>query len=238
MPTPHIEAEPGSIAPVVLLPGDPLRARWIAENHLEEARPVTAVRNMLGFTGSVSGVPVSVMGSGMGVPSSAIYATELIREYGVDRLIRVGSCGGLRSDVTLNQLILAIGAGTDSNINRLRMDGHDFPAVADFGLLAAAAEAARRRQVDALVGTVFTSDLFYAPDGYYDSATAHGMLAVEMEAAGLYGVGAAEGARVLTILTVSDNLITGERLSTEDRQTGFDAMVAIALDVAVGTSEA
>ncbi|MCP3855798.1 MAG: purine-nucleoside phosphorylase [Actinomycetia bacterium] len=238
MATPHIEAEPGSIAPVVLLPGDPLRAEWIAENHLDDARQVTGVRNMLGFTGTVSGVPVSVMGSGMGVPSSAIYATELIRSYDVDRIIRVGSCGGLRSDVTLNQLILAIGAGTDSNINRARIGGHDFPAVADFDLLAAADEAARRRQVEVLVGTVFTSDLFYAPDGYYDAAAVHGMLAVEMETAGLYGVGAAEGARMLSILTVSDNLITGERLSTEDRQSGFDAMVAMALDVAVGTSEA
>ncbi|MCP5025600.1 MAG: purine-nucleoside phosphorylase [Actinomycetia bacterium] len=237
MPTPHIAAEAGEIAPVVLLPGDPLRAEWIAENHLDDARLVTSVRNMLGFTGTVSGVPVSVMGSGMGVPSSAIYATELIRAYGVDRIIRVGSCGGLRSDVTLNRLILATGAGTDSNINRLRIGGHDFPAVADFDLLAAAAEAARRRQINALVGTVFSSDLFYAPDGFYDTVAAHGMLAVEMETAGLYGVGAAEGARMLSILTVSDNLITGERMSTEDRQSSFDAMVAVALDVAVGTSE-
>ncbi|HIE22138.1 MAG TPA: purine-nucleoside phosphorylase [Acidimicrobiia bacterium] len=231
MPTPHISAERGDFAPTILLPGDPLRARHIAENFLDDAREVTAVRNMLGYTGSYQGIPVSVMGTGMGIPSASIYATELITEYGVERLIRVGSCGGILPSVGIRDVILAIGACTDSGVNRVRYGGNDFAATADFALLRAAAEAAEDKGVEVKVGNVHSADLFYNPDPEaFDRMEAMGVLAVEMEAAGLYGVAAEKGTRALSILTVSDHVRTGEATSSEERQQTFDDMVDIALE--------
>ena len=230
-PTPHISARPGEFAEAILLPGDPLRARHIADNHLTDARQVTAVRNMLGFTGSYQGLPVSVMGTGMGIPSASIYGHELVTEYGVRRLVRVGSCGGIAEDLGLRDVILAVGACTDSNVNRRRYDGKDFAAVADFGLLRAAAEAAEARGIEARAGLVHTSDLFYAPEpDFFAPMKAMGVLAVEMEVAGLYGLAAELGARALAILTVSDHVVTGESTSSDERQSTFDAMVRLALD--------
>ncbi|RKG79470.1 purine-nucleoside phosphorylase [Corallococcus exercitus] len=233
MATPHISASPGDFAEVVLMPGDPLRARYISERFLENARPVTAVRNMLGFTGTFRGKRLSVMGHGMGVPSISIYATELVKTYGAKVLIRVGSCGALRTDVKLRDVIVAMGAGTDSNVNRMRAMGHDFPAVADFTLARRAVEAAEKRNRPVRVGNVFTSDLFYHPQEALNATLAKmGILAVEMEIAGLYGVAAEFGARALAMLTVSDHILTGEHLSPEDRQTTFDEMIELAFDVA------
>ncbi|GMT96647.1 purine-nucleoside phosphorylase [Corallococcus caeni] len=233
MATPHISASPGDFAEVVLMPGDPLRARYISERFLENARPVTAVRNMLGFTGTFRGKRLSVMGHGMGVPSISIYATELVKTYGAKVLIRVGSCGALRTDVKLRDVIVAMGAGTDSNVNRMRAMGHDFPAVADFTLARRAVEAAEKRNKPVRVGNVFTSDLFYHPQEALNATLAKmGILAVEMEIAGLYGVAAEFGARALALLTVSDHILTGEHLSPEDRQTTFDEMIELAFDVA------
>lgn len=231
MPTPHISAEKGDFAPSILLPGDPLRAKHIAENFLEGARQVTAVRNMLGFTGTYRGIPISVMGTGMGIPSASIYATELVAEYGVERLIRVGSCGGILSSVKIRDVILAIGACTDSGVNRVRYGGYDYAATADFALLRAAAEAAEAKDVQVKIGNVHSADLFYNPDpGAFDRMEAMGVLAVEMEAAGLYGVAAEKGARALTILTVSDHVRTGEATTSEERQQTFTDMVGIALE--------
>jgi purine-nucleoside phosphorylase len=231
MPTPHIEAAPQDFAEAVLLPGDPLRAQHIAEQFLEGARQVTAVRNMLGFTGSYRGMPVSVMGTGMGIPSASIYAHELINDYGVKRLVRVGSCGGLRTDVGLRDVILAIGASTDSLTNRARYGGMDFSATADFGLLQAAHRAALQANIDVKVGNVHSADLFYRPDeAIFDTMAGMGVLAIEMEAAGLYGVAAEQGARALTILTVSDMVINDESTSSEERQKTFDEMVVVALE--------
>ncbi|HEX9763401.1 MAG TPA: purine-nucleoside phosphorylase, partial [Acidimicrobiia bacterium] len=211
MPTPHISAEKGELAPSILLPGDPLRAQHIADNFLDDARQVNAVRNMLGFTGSYRGVPVSVMGTGMGIPSASIYVTELITEYGVERLVRVGSCGGVLASVKIRDVIFAIGACTDSGVNRVRYGGFDFAATADYGLLRAAADAAAAKGVAIKVGNVHSADLFYTPDpGAFDRMEAMGVLAVEMEAAGLYGAAAEKGARALTICTVSDHVRTGE----------------------------
>ncbi|MFB1481880.1 purine-nucleoside phosphorylase [Corallococcus sp. RDP092CA] len=233
MATPHISASPGDFAEVVLMPGDPLRARYISERFLENARAVTSVRNMLGYTGTFRGKRLSVMGHGMGVPSISIYATELVKTYGAKVLIRVGSCGALRPDVKLRDVIVAMGAGTDSNVNRMRVMGHDFPAVADFTLARRAVEAAEKRGKPVRVGNVFSSDLFYHPQEALNATLEKmGILAVEMEIAGLYGVAAEFGARALALLTVSDHIRTGEHLSPEDRQTTFDEMIELAFDVA------
>ncbi len=231
MPTPHISAEKGEFAPSILLPGDPLRAQHIAENFLEDAKLVNEVRNMLGYTGTYEGIPVSVMGTGMGIPSASIYATELITEYGVERLIRVGSCGGILPSVELRDVVLAIGACTDSGVNRVRYGGYDFSATADFELLRAAADAAESRGISVKVGNVHSADLFYNPDlAAFDRMEAMGVLAVEMEAAGLYGVAAEKGGRALTIATVSDHVRTGASTTSEERQQTFDEMVVIALE--------
>lgn len=231
MPTPHISASKGDFAPTVLLPGDPLRAKYIAENFLDGANQVNEVRNMLGFTGSYEGVPVSVMGTGMGIPSASIYATELVTEYDVERLIRVGSCGGVTEKVAIRDVILAIGACTDSGVNRVRYGDEDFAAVADYWLLKAAEEAAAARGIEVKVGNVHSADLFYNPDPEaFDRMEAMGVLAVEMEAAGLYGVAAEKGVRALTICTVSDHIRTGEETSSEEREQTFNDMVSIALE--------
>lgn len=231
MPTPHLAADPGAFADTVLLPGDPLRARHIAETFLEDAVEVNAVRGALGYTGRHGGRQVSVLGTGMGIPSAALYATELVTEYGVGRLVRVGSCGGIDPALELRDVVLAAGACTDSHVNRMRYAGHDFAATADFGLLRAAADAAEAAAIPARVGNVHSTDLFYDPrTGFVDVMAAMGVLAVEMEAAGIYGVAAATGARALAVLTVSDHLRAGGALSATERERGFDAMVAVALD--------
>jgi purine-nucleoside phosphorylase len=231
MPTAHLSAAPGDFADAVLLPGDPLRARHIAERCFDDPRQVNEVRGALGFTGTYRGMPVSVLGTGMGIPSASIYATELIAEYGVTRLVRVGSCGALQDDIAMREVILASGACTDSGVNRARYAGLDFAAIADFGLLRTAAEAAEARGVDVRVGNIHSADLFYEPRGeLFETMERMGVLAVEMEAAGIYGVAAERGARALTVLTVSDHLKTGERATSQERQTTFDEMVDVALD--------
>jgi purine-nucleoside phosphorylase len=231
VPTPHLSAAEGDFAEAVLLPGDPLRAQYIADTFLDDARQVNAVRNAFAFTGTYDGMPVSVLGTGMGIPSASLYAHELVSSYGVQRLVRVGSCGALQDDIAMRDVILAVGACTDSNVNRMRFAGMDFAAIADFGLLRATAEAAEAAEVDVHTGNIHSADLFYDPrDGVFGTMAKMGVLAVEMEAAGIYGVAAELGARALTVLTVSDHIIKGEAISSEERQTGFDRMVRIALD--------
>jgi purine-nucleoside phosphorylase len=231
MATPHISAGPGAFAEAILLPGDPLRARYIAEHFLDEAREVTAVRNMLGYTGTYRGMPVSVMGTGMGIPSASIYATELIKDYGVRRLVRVGSCGGIGAGIALRDVVLAAGACTDSQVNRARYGGQDFAAIADFGLLQAAAAAADTADVSVRVGNVHSADLFYDPRPEQITMMRRmGVLAIEMEAAGLYGVAAEFGARALGIMTVSDLVPSGEQTTSDERERTFGDMVVIALD--------
>lgn len=216
------------------MPGDPQRAEHIASTALEDARLVTDVRNMLGFTGTFRGQRVSVLAHGMGIPSCSIYATELIEEYGVRTLIRVGSCGALPDDIQLGDVIIAMGASTDSKVNRMRFMDHDFAAVADFGLLERAVAAARAAKLPVRVGSVFSSDFFYSPQPQvFDAVQKLGMLAVEMELAGFYAVAAERGARALGILTVSDHIRRKEHLSSDARRTSFDAMIRIALDTAV-----
>ena len=234
MPTPHISAAPGDFAEVVLMPGDPLRAEHIAKTFLQETRLVTAVRNMYGFTGIYNGKRVSVMGHGMGIPSCSIYATELVREYGVRALIRVGSCGALAPSAQIGDIILAMGASTDSKINRMRFLGHDFAAIADYELLAMAKLVAQERQVPVRVGNVMSTDFFYHPqENFLDVVEKMGILALEMEVAGLYGVAAEYGARALGILTVSDHIRRNEHLSSDERQTSFETMIRLALETAI-----
>ncbi|HSJ71645.1 MAG TPA: purine-nucleoside phosphorylase [Acidimicrobiia bacterium] len=231
MPTAHISAAEGEIAEAILLPGDPLRARFIADTFLDGAAEVTAVRNMLGFTGAYKGMPVSVMGTGMGIPSSSIYITELIRFYGVRRLVRVGSCGGIADDLRMRDVILAIGACTDSAVNRARYGGWDFAATADFGLLSAAANAARNAGLEVRTGNVHSADSFYNPVATaLETWRRMGVLAVEMEAAGLYAIAHEEGARALAVLTVSDHVVTQEETTSEERERTFDDMVRVALE--------
>jgi len=231
----HIGAEPGDIAERVLMPGDPLRAKWIAETYLEDAKCYSQVRGMLGYTGRWQGVPVSVQGSGMGMPSASIYAHELINEYGVRTLIRVGSCGALTDDIQLRDVIAASGASTDSNMNRARFDGLvDYAPVADFGLLRTAVEVAERRGIPMRVGPVLAADAFYTdrPD-LYDALADYGVLAVEMESAALYTIAMRFRARALTVLTVSDNIKTGAKTTSQEREQTFGQMVEIALDTAI-----
>lgn len=234
MPTPHIAAAEGDIAEAILLPGDPLRAKFIAETYLDEPREVTSVRNMLGYTGTYKGMPVSVMGTGMGIPSASIYITELIRFYGVKRLVRVGSCGGISTDVGMRDIILAIGACTDSGVNRARYGGWDFAATADFDLLLSAAQAAGSAGLDVHAGNVHSSDSFYNPVA--DALAIWqkmNVLAVEMEAAGMYGIALEEGARALAVLTVSDHIVTQQETTSDERERTFGDMVTIALDALV-----
>ena len=231
MATPHINAPDGAFADVVLMPGDPLRAKYIAETFLDNAHQVTDVRGMLGFTGSYRGRPVSVMGHGMGIPSCSIYTKELITEYGVTRIIRVGSCGAVRDDVKLRDVVIGLGASTDSRVNRLRFKDHDFAALADFDLVRHAHQAARTLGIAVKVGNIFSADLFYSPDpDMFTVMKKYGIVGVEMEAAGIYGVAAEFGARALTICTVSDHILRGEQTSSQERQSTFNEMIRIALE--------
>lgn len=231
MSTIHLAADPGDYADIVLMPGDPLRAKYIAENYLDEVRQVNDIRNMLGFTGTYNGTPVSVQGSGMGVPSIQIYATELIKDFGVTRIIRIGSCGALQPDIKLGDVVVAMSAGTDSGVNNARFGGRDFPATASWEMLRAIANRADEMKLTAQIGSIFTSDFFYEPEGRntFDLLQKYGFLAVEMEAAGLYGVAAEHGIKSLTVATVTDLISDGSQMSPEDRQTSLDDMISLVL---------
>lgn len=231
MATPHIEAAPNDFAKTVLMPGDPLRAKFIAENFLDDKKCVTRVRNMFGYTGTYKGKPISVMGSGMGIPSVSIYATELYKDYGVENIIRIGSCGAVRDDIKVKDVIVGMAASTDSNVNRMRMNQCDFAATADFGLLQKVANTADKLNKKIHVGNIFTADLFYTPQPeMFALMEKYGILAVEMEAAGLYGVAAEYGKKALCVLTVSDHIKTGESMSADERETTFKDMMELTLE--------
>ena len=239
MPSIHINAKSGDFASTVLMPGDPLRAKYIAEKYFADPRQVNDVRNMLGFTGEYQGVPLSVMGHGMGIPSVSIYATELINEYGVKNIIRTGSCGAVSPNIKLRDIVVGLGASTNSAVNRMRFKGYDFAALADFGLLQNVVTAARARQIDVQVGNIFSADLFYTPaPQMFDLLEKYNIIGVEMEAAGLYGLAAEFGAKAVTICTVSDHIRSGAALSAEERQATFDEMIEVALDAAILTEKA
>ena len=229
----HIEAKKGEIAETILLPGDPLRAKWIAETFFEDPKCFNTVRNMLGYTGTYKGKRISTMGTGMGVPSISIYSHELITEYGVKNLIRVGSAGSYQAHVKVYDVVLAMAASSTSGVNELRFGGADYAPTADFDLFMKAVKAAHSKDIDVKAGNVLTSDIFYADDfESYKKWSKFGVLCVEMEAAGLYTVAAQHNVSALAILTISDSLVTGERTSSKERQTTFKNMVEIALELA------
>ncbi|MBN2906625.1 MAG: purine-nucleoside phosphorylase [Rhodobacteraceae bacterium] len=229
----HIGANPGDIAETVLLPGDPMRAKWAAETFLADPVCVNQVRGMLGYTGTWRGHRVTIQGSGMGMPSLSIYVNELIRDYGAKTLIRIGSTGAMQPHVGLRDIVLAMTASTLSTPSRGMFKELNFAPCADFGLLSAAHAAAQARAVTAHVGGIYSADVFYdeRPD-LNEQLTRHGVLAVEMEAAELYILAARYGARALAVLTVSDHLITGDAMPAEDRERSFGDMVEIALEAA------
>ncbi|WP_338730845.1 purine-nucleoside phosphorylase [Mangrovimonas cancribranchiae] len=229
----HIEAKQGDIAETILLPGDPLRAKWIAETFLENPYCFNKIRNMFGYTGNYRGKRVSVMGTGMGVPSISIYAHELINEYNVKNLIRVGSAGSYQKHVEIRDVIIAMAASSNSGVNELRFGGADYAPTASFELFDKAVTSARKQNIPFKAGNVFTSDEFYA-DNFeaYKKWSKFGVLCVEMESAGLYTVAAKHNVNALSILTISDSLVTGERTTSEERETSFKNMINIALDLA------
>jgi len=234
MATKHMNAAPGDFAETVLMPGDPLRAQYIAETWLDNSRRVTDVRNMWGFTGEYKGKPISVMAHGMGIPSVSIYVTELIESYGVKRVLRVGSCGTSHPDVKMRDLIIAQGASTDSNVNRMRFGGYDLAALASFDLVQKAVVAAEAQKARYHVGNIFSADLFYTPDpDMFETMAKYNVLGVEMEAAGLFPIAAEHGVEALAICTVSDDIRSGEALTSDERATTFDEMITVALETTV-----
>ncbi|NER13963.1 purine-nucleoside phosphorylase [Leptobacterium flavescens] len=229
----HIQAAPGEVADTVLMPGDPLRAKWIAENYLEDVHCYNEVRGMLGFTGNYKGKRVSVQGSGMGIPSALIYYNELIKDYGVKSIIRVGTAGSYQQEVKIRDLVLAMAASTNSSINRSRFAHADYCPTASFELLMKASLYAREKEISFKAGNVLSSDEFYDENsGSWKKWAEYGVLCVEMEAAGLYTIAAKYGIQALTILTISDSLVTGEKTSPEERETSFSEMIEMALHIA------
>jgi len=231
MTTKHMNAALGDFAETVLMPGDPLRAQYIAEKFLDNAQRVTDVRNMWGFTGEYKGKRVSVMAHGMGIPSVSIYCHELVRDHHVKRIIRVGSCGTTHPDVKLRDVLIAMGASTDSGVNRMRFGGFDFAALATFSLVQNAVKAAEENKVRYHVGNIFSADLFYTPQPeMFEVMARYNILGIEMEAAGIYPIAAEHNIEALAICTVSDDIVNGKALSVEDRQTTFDEMILVALE--------
>ncbi|MBU6080375.1 MULTISPECIES: purine-nucleoside phosphorylase [Allobacillus] len=235
MSTAHIGAKKGDIAETILLPGDPLRAKYIAENFLDDVTQYNEVRGMLGFTGTYKGERISVQGTGMGVPSISIYVNELINEFGVKNLIRVGSCGALQKDVKVRDVILAQTSTTDSQMNRMNFGGIDFAPTADFGLLKNAYDVGEEKNLNLRVGNVFTSDSFYRDNAMelFEKLAEYNVLGVEMETTALYTLAAKYDCRALSVLTVSDHILTGEETTPEERQTTFSDMIDVALEASI-----
>lgn len=229
----HINAKKGDIADTILLPGDPLRAKYIAETFLEDVVLYNEVRNMFGYTGNYKGKRISVQGTGMGVPSISIYVTELMNEYDVQKLIRVGTCGSIHHNVKVRDVILAQSASTDSKMNELIFKGINFAPTADFDLLLKAYNAGLEKGLNLKVGNVFTEDVFYNDYAEHEKWAQYGILALEMESSALYTLAAKYGRQALSILTVSDHLLTGEVTTSEERQLTFNDMIVVALDAAI-----
>jgi purine-nucleoside phosphorylase len=230
----HIAAKPGEIAEAILLPGDPLRAKFIAETYLENAKQYTSVRNIFGYTGTYKGKPVSVQGTGMGIPSISIYVNELFREYGVKRAIRIGTAGSIQESLKLRDIVIALSSCTDSSANLNRFNGRSFAPTASWGLVKKAWDAAQAKGYHVSVGSVASHDMFYTEDpDEWKMWAKYGVLALEMESAELYTLAAKYGREALCLLTISDSMITHEQTSAEERQTAFTRMMEVALETAI-----
>ncbi|MFJ7636884.1 purine-nucleoside phosphorylase [Peribacillus sp. NPDC097225] len=229
----HIGAKENEIAETVLLPGDPLRAKYIAETFLEDAKLYNEVRNMFGYTGTYKGKRISVQGTGMGVPSISIYVNELMNSYNVQKLIRVGTAGAIQKDVKVRDVILAMSASTDSQMNRMTFGGVDFAPTADFDLLKKAYDAGVDKGLQLKVGNVFTADQFYNDNSELEKWAKYQILAIEMESAALYTLAAKFGRKALSVLTISDHLLTGEETTSEERQITFNEMIEVSLEAAI-----
>ncbi len=229
----HINAKKGDIADTILLPGDPLRAKYIAETFLEDVVLYNDVRNMFGYTGTYKGKRISVQGTGMGVPSISIYVTELMSEYDVQKLIRVGTCGSIHHDVKVRDVIIAQSASTNSKMTEVIFNSVNFAPTADFDLLLKAYNAGKEKGLNLKVGNVFTEDIFYNEHAEHEKWAQYGILALEMESSALYTLAAKFGRQALSILTVSDHLLTGEVTSSEERQLTFNDMIVVALEAAI-----
>ncbi|WP_031535994.1 MULTISPECIES: purine-nucleoside phosphorylase [unclassified Bacillus (in: firmicutes)] len=229
----HIGAKEHEIAETVLLPGDPLRAKYIAGNFLEDAKCYNEVRNMFGYTGTYKGKRISVQGTGMGVPSISIYINELISSYNVQNLIRVGTCGAIQKDVKVRDVILAMSASTDSQMNRLTFGGVDYAPTADFDLLKKAYDSGLEKGLSLKVGNVFTADMFYNDNSELEKWAKYQILAIEMESAALYTIAAKFNRKALSVLTVSDHILTGEETTAQERQSTFNEMIEVALEAAI-----
>jgi len=231
----HIDAEKGEIAETVLLPGDPLRAKFVADRMLEDAKCYNEIRGMYGYTGVYNGKRISIQGGGMGIPSNAIYIHELISEYEVKNMIRIGTCGSIQPDIELGEVILAMSASSDSNVNKIEFKGLDYAPTANFSLLYNAYNKAKELGIKTRVGGIFSTDTFYNDDANrWDIWAAHDILGVEMETSLLYTLGTRFNVKALSILTVSDNIVTGEFSSAEMREQSFTDMVKIALEISPG----
>lgn len=233
MPTAHNTAQPGEIAETILLPGDPLRAQFIAEHFLTDAQQFNAVRNMFGYTGTYKDKKISVMGTGMGCPSIGIYTYELIHVYGVKNLLRIGSCGSMQEYVKMGDIVMAMGASTDSNYAHQYQLPGTFCATASFELLHNAQKAAEEKGFRYVVGNVLSSDIFYTETPEWEQWAKMGVLAAEMESFALYCNASRAGVNALGIFTVSDSMVTGEEMSSEERQIGFTNMMQVALEAAL-----
>ncbi|MGY0392128.1 purine-nucleoside phosphorylase [Bizionia sp. KMM 8389] len=229
----HIEAKKGDIAETILLPGDPLRAKWIADTFFENPKCFNKVRGMLGYTGTYKGKPISVMGTGMGVPSISIYSEELITVYGVKNLIRVGSAGSYQKHIQVRDIVLAMAASSNSGVNNLRFHGANYAPTASFCLFEKALSISKAKNITLKAGNVLTSDTFYNDDDTaYKKWASFGVLCVEMETSGLYTIAAKHQVNALSILTISDSLVTGERTTSKERETTFKDMITLALELA------
>ncbi|MDD4363372.1 MAG: purine-nucleoside phosphorylase [Atribacterota bacterium] len=229
----HIDAEKGDIASTVLLPGDPLRAKFIAETYLEESYCYNNTRGMYGYTGRYKGKLISVQGTGIGIPSISIYAYELINRYNVENLIRIGSCGSLQSDIKVRDIILAISASTDSSFNKLQFNNMDYAPTASYYLLKKTELLALQKRIQVKIGSVFTTDMFYHDnENHWKIWADYGSLAIEMETAALYTIAAKFKVNALSILTVSDSLVTGEKTTAEEREKTFTEMAELAIETA------
>lgn len=229
----HIEAKKGQIAETILLPGDPMRAKWIADTFLTNAFLYNDVRGMFGFTGTYKGKTISVQGTGMGIPSTLIYCHELITEYGVKNLIRVGSAGSYQKEVNIRDIVIAMAASTNSGLNTIRFNGADFAPTASFTLFQKAIEIAKEKNIPIKAGGILSSDEFYADEfESYKKWAEYGVLCVEMETSGLYTIAAKHHVNALSILTISDNLVTKERTTADEREQTFKEMIEIAIELA------